>query len=299
MVYTFDWDGLKSFLAVARAGRLTAAARVLGIDHSTLNRRINSLEKALAAKLFDRRTSGYTLTSQGARLLTSAEAMERAALMAVREVGDATRTVAGTVRIGTPDGFGAAFLAPRLGRLGDAHPELQIQVIPRERLFSLSQREADIAIGLARPKSGRVRARKLTDYELGLYASAEYMTRRGAVGDLHDLAAHRFIGYIDEMIYAPELDYLTQVGEAIRPMLMSSNLIAQANAILAGQGVGILPCFMADGDKRLVRLLPRAVSLMRTYWLTVHEDIAELARVRVTADFIAAEVRAARRMFLP
>lgn len=299
MVYTFDWDGLKSFLAVARMGRLTAAARELGIDHSTLNRRINGLEKSLSAKLFDRRTSGYTLTSQGARLMASAEAMERAAFAAVREVGDATRTVAGTVRIGTPDGFGAVFLSPRLGKLGDSHPELQIQLVTRERLFSLSQREADIAIGLARPKTGRIRARKLTDYELGLYAATDYLERHGAITDKAALQSHRFIGYIDEMIYAPELDYIPQVGEGIRPTIKSSSLLAQQNAILAGQGLGILPRFMAGGDARLTRVLPRTVSLIRTYWLTIHEDIAELARIRVTADFIAAEVRANRRLFLP
>jgi DNA-binding transcriptional LysR family regulator len=101
------------------------------------------------------------------------------------------------------------------------------------------------------------------------------------------------------MIYAPELDYIPQVGEGIRPTIKSSSLLAQQNAILAGQGLGILPRFMANGDARLTRVLPRTVSLIRTYWLTVHEDIAELARIRVTADFIAAEVRANRRLFLP
>ena len=219
MVDTFDWDALKSFLAVARTGRLTAAAQELGVDHSTLNRRINALEKALAAKLFDRRPNGYALTGQGARLMASAEAMESAAISALREVGNEAQTVGGTVRIGTPDGFGTLFLAPRLGRLADAHPNLAIQLVTQPRLFSLSQREADIAIGLARPNKGRLKARKLIDYELGLYASRDYVAAHGEPAERAQLKSYRFIGYIDEMVYAPELDYVDLVGEGLRPAL--------------------------------------------------------------------------------
>lgn len=298
MVDTFDWDALKSFLAVARTGRLTAAAQELGVDHSTLNRRINALEKALAAKLFDRRPNGYALTGQGARLMASAEAMESAAISALREVGNEAQTVGGTVRIGTPDGFGTMFLAPRLGRLADAHPNLAIQLVTQPRLFSLSQREADIAIGLARPNKGRLKARKLIDYELGLYASRDYVAAHGEPAERAQLKSHRFIGYIDEMVYAPELDYVDLVGEGLRPALATSHLMAQLSATLAGQGVCVLPCFMAD-DKRLVRLLPRTVQIYRTFWMLIHEDIAEVARVRVAAEFIADEARAARRLFLP
>lgn len=299
MVDTFDWDGLKSFLAVARTGRLTAAAQKLGVDHSTLNRRINGLEKALAAKLFDRRPNGYALTSQGARLMASAEAMESAAISALREVGNETRAVAGTVRIGTPDGFGTTFLAPRLGKLADAHPDLAIQLVTQPRLFSLSQREADIAIGLARPNKGRLKARKLTDYELGLYAAEDYLARHGEPADKAQLKSHRFIGYIDEMVYAPELDYVNLVGDGLRPALATSHLMAQFSATLAGQGVCVLPCFLAGGQRTLVRLLPRQIAIQRTFWMMVHADIAEVARVRVAADFIADEARAARRLFLP
>ena len=299
MVETFDWDALKSFLAVARSGRLTAAARALGIDHSTLNRRINTLEEALGAKLFERGPTGYGLTGQGTRLLASAEAMERAAIGVLRDVADETQAVSGTVRVGAPDGFGTTFLAPRLGELIDRHPGLDVQLVTRPRQFSLSQREADIAITLSRPAKGRLKARKLVDYELGLYASRDYLERHGEIADKAALSGCRLIGYIDEMIYAPQLDYFPLVVAEMRPHIATSHLMAQYHATLAGHGVCVLPAFMTAGDERFVRVLGRAVSLQRTFWLVMHEDIADLARVRVTAEFIAESVRNARRVFVP
>ena len=169
MVDTFDWDALKSFLAVARTGRLTAAAQELGVDHSTLNRRINALEKALAAKLFDRRPNGYALTGQGARLMASAEAMESAAISALREVGNEAQTVGGTVRIGTPDGFGTLFLAPRLGRLADAHPNLAIQLVTQPRL------------SLSVPARGRHRHRPRTAEQGAAESAQAHRLRTGAL----------------------------------------------------------------------------------------------------------------------
>ncbi len=295
----FDWDALKSFLAVARSGRLTVAARALGVDHSTLSRRIAGLEEGLGVRLFDRHPSGYTLTSRGARLLASAEAMERAALGVAREVEEESQTVSGTVRIGAPDGFGTTFLAPRLGTLQERHPNLNIQLITRPRQFSLSQREADIAIGLARPAKGRLKARKLTDYELGLYAARAYLERHGEPSSPDDIPLHPLIGYIDEMIYAPELDYIPLIAAGLRPRLASSNLLAQYQATIAGHGLCVLPVFMACDEPRLARVLPRQVSLLRAFWLIMHEDIVDLARVRVTAEFIAEAVRGAKRMFGP
>ena len=298
MLQTFDWDALKSFLAVARSGRLTVAARALGIDHSTLNRRLNALEESLGARLFERSPLGYGLTGQGARLLASAEAMERAAIGVLRDVADESYAVSGTVRIGAPDGFGTLFLAPRLGELLDRHPGLDVQLVTRPRQFSLSQREADIAIALARPGKGRLKARKLTDYQLGLYAARDYIARHEPISDKAALTGHRLIGYIDEMIYAPQLDYLPQVA-ARRPHIASSNLLAQYQATLAGHGLCVLPAFMACDDARLVRVLERQVVLQRSFWLVMHEDIADLARVRVASEFIVESVRAGKRMFLP
>ncbi len=151
----FDWDDLRFFLAVARSGRLTLAARRLGADHATVSRRISSLETSLKAKLFERRPQGYTLTAHGERLLAKAESMETDALAIQSEIGGADMALSGVVRIGAPDGFGTIFLAPRLPRFAALSPALEVQLVAMPRLLSLSKREADVAITLAPPKEAR------------------------------------------------------------------------------------------------------------------------------------------------
>ncbi|MDD2704488.1 MAG: LysR family transcriptional regulator [Acidocella sp.] len=296
MSENFDWDLLQSFLAVARTGKLTLAARRLGVDHSTLSRRLTALEAALGAKLFERQLSGYTLTHQGERLVDRAETMESTILAIQSDVGQSRARVSGTVRIGVPDGFGTSFLAPVIGRLAAAQPGLQLDLAATPRGFSISKREADIAIMLSRPAHGRLHARKLTDYALGLYATPGLAAGVRGVEDIERLP---FISYIDDMLFAPELDYVPMIGKGIEPRLRCSNLIAQHMAAAAGAGVCILPCFLAGTDPRLVRLLPGEINLIRSFWMLVPSDMRDLARIRVTCEFIAEEVRLAASRFLP
>ncbi len=295
----FDWNGLQWFLAVVRAGRLTVAARRLGVDHSTLSRRIKDLEDKLQTRLFDRSVSGYVLTSQGERLLAAAQAMETLALGVLSDIAGSSLRVAGTVRIGAPDGFGTTFLAPCLVRLGEAHPDLDLQLVTMPRIFNLTKREADIAIGLARPEEGRLHARKLGDYDLGLYAARDYLAREGMPRDRAELKSRRFIGYVSDLIYAPELDYVPLVARDLEPSITSSNLLAQYNMTLAGYGICVLPCFMVKDDTRLQRIFADSVTITRAFWLIVHTDMRDLARIRVTADFIAEQVHAERQLFQP
>jgi DNA-binding transcriptional LysR family regulator len=295
----FDWDDLRFFLAVARAGRLTVAARRLGADHATVSRRISALESALKAKLFERRPQGYALTEHGERLLAKAETMETQALAVSSEIGGADLALSGTVRIGTPDGFGTMFLAPRTAGFAAQYPDLEIQIVAMPRLLSLSKREADVAVSLAPPKEGKIVARKLTDYRLGLYATAEYLGRHPAIGAPEDLHAHEMIGYIDDLIFTPELDYLDEVCKGLRPRLQSSNLLAQMQATLAGAGICVLPHFVASLDPRLVPVLPGRVGITRSFFLIVHSDLKDVARIRATMDFLVREVRAARALFIP
>jgi Transcriptional regulator len=295
----FDWDDLRFFLAVARAGRLTVAARRLGADHATVSRRITALEDALKAKLFERRPQGYALTEHGERLLAKAETIESEALAAQSEIGGADLALSGTVRIGAPDGFGTFFLAPRIGQLAERYPELEIQLVAMPRLLSLSKREADIAISLNPPKEGKIVARKLADYRLGLYAAPAYLAARPAIAAPQDLFDHQLIGYIDDLIFTPELDYLDDIAKGLRPRLQSSNLIAQMHATIAGAGICVLPDFMAAGDPRLVPVLRRDVELVRSFWLIVHADLRDVARVRATVDFLVREAKAARAILMP
>jgi DNA-binding transcriptional LysR family regulator len=294
----FDWDDLRFFLAVARSGRLTTAARRLNADHATVSRRITSLETSLKAKLFERRPQGYGLTLHGEQLLAKAESMETEALSIQSEIGGADMALSGTVRIGAPDGFGSVFLAPRLAKFVNAYPGLEVQLVAMPRLLSLSKREADVAITLAPPKEGKIVARKLADYRLGLYASATYLDSAPPITAPDDLFSHRIVGYIDDLIFAPELDYLDEVAKGLRAQVQSSSVLAQMNAVIAGAGIGVIHHFMAAAEPRLIPVLPETVSITRSFWLLVHADLKDVARVRTAVEFIVREAKAARALLL-
>ncbi|MGE3870931.1 MAG: LysR family transcriptional regulator [Pseudorhodoplanes sp.] len=294
----FDWDDLRYFLAVARAGRLTAAAVRLQQNHTTVSRRIEALEKALAAPLFDRRPQGYRLTEFGQRLLATAETVESATLAVPTNIRGSKPPVSGGVRIGAPDGFGTCFLAPRLGQLCRDFPGLDPELVTMPRLFSLSRREADIAISLNRPAQGRLFARKLIDYELGLYATKGYLSGRPAIRHAADLRNHLLIGYVDDFIFTPELNYLPHILPGLTAQIRASNLVAQCYATLAGAGICVLPLFMAGQEPRLVPVLRESVRLVRAFWLVTHADLHNLPQIRATSDFVAREVKAARAIFL-
>lgn len=293
----FDWNDLRAFLAVARTGRLTAAAARLGLDHSTLSRRIAGLEHGLTAKLFDRSPSGYSLTEQGGRLMPIAEEMERLALGAAETVGGTAASVEGNVRIGSPEGFGSWFLAPRIGGLKDLYPRLQLQLVAASAVFSLSKRDADVVISVSRPPAGRLLVSRLIDYDLALYAAPAYLERHPPVESETDLRGHRFVTYIEDLLHFPELDFVRHVAPEGAASLESSNLVAQLRATLAGAGLCVLPAFLAAGDKRLVRVLPREVLLTRSLWMIVHQDLADLARVKAVVRFIREAVEAERGLF--
>jgi DNA-binding transcriptional LysR family regulator len=293
----FDWNDVRAFLAVARGGRLTAAAARLGVDHSTLSRRIAALEHSLKARLFDRSPSGYTLTEEGRRLLPIGEEMERLAIGAGEAVGGTSTSVAGTVRIGSPEGFGSYFLAPRIARLKALHPRLTVQLVAAPAVFSLARRDADIVVSVSRPPAGRLNVARLIDYDLGLYAAPAYLSEAPDIASAEDLSRHRFVSYIGELLHFPELDFLQHVAPGGTTSVESSNLVAQLRATLAGAGLCVLPAFLAAAEEGLVRVLPEEVSLTRSLWLTVHQDLAELARVRAAVRFIRDEVESARDLF--
>ncbi len=294
----FDWNDLKHFLEVARRGKLVLAAKGLRVDHTTVSRRIAALERATGTKLFDKTERGYCLTWAGERLLPVAEEMENAALRAQEDLADGSKQLSGSVRLGAPDGFGSFFLAPRLPYLTGKYPGLEIDLVALPRYLSLSKREADLAVTLARPSTGRLYARKLTDYQLQLFASDEYLEKHGPIHSKKSLRNHQLIGYIDDLIFAPELRYMEAVGKNLHVSFRSTNLIAQRQAVLAGRGICILPRFMTLGDQRFTPVLSDEVRLVRSFWLLIHEDMRGLARVREMADFVTAITRKERNLFI-
>jgi len=280
-----NWDDVRIFLAVARNGQILAASRSLGLNHATVARRLSALETALGSTLFQRRTNGTELTAQGERFLSHAETMESASLAAA-EAAEANSTIEGTVRIGAPDGFGVAFLAPRLHLLVERHPGLRIELVPVPRAFSLSRREADIAVTLERPREGRLVARKLTDYSLGLYASQTYLDAHGMPDSVDDLKSHRLVGYVDDLLYTTSLDYTSAFSTDWRSRVAVSSAMGQTEAVRAGAGIGILHGFMARRDATLVPVLPER-TLTRSYWTVLHEDLRAIRRVTLVSEFLA------------
>lgn len=292
-----NWDDVRIFLAVARTGQILAASKRLGLNHATLSRRLTSLEEALKTRLFIRRTNGCELTAEGAVFLVSAERMETEMLAAQANLGHTDTAIAGTVRVGAPDGFGVSFLAPRMGRLIERHPELKIQLVPVPRSFSLSQREADIAITLERPEQGRLVSSKLTDYTLGLYASRDYLAQHGKPEDVDALKAHPRIGYVEDLIFTAYLNFSGEVMRSWDAGFEISTAIGQTEAVRSGAGIGILHDYIARQYQELVRILPE-VSIRRAYWTTYHESARDLVRVRSVIDFLQELVDEERQIFL-
>lgn len=290
-----NWDDLRYFLAVAREGQMLGAAARLGVSQARLSRHIAALETSVAARLFDRTTRGSVLTPDGEALFETAERIE-AELLSGLSTMQGEDEIAGTVRIGAPDGFGSAFLAPRLNRFRSAFPRLRIQLVPVPRSFSLSEREADIAIMVGRPDKGRLRVRKLVDYSLGLYAARSYLERAGTPDDINDLSAHTLVGYVEDLIYTPELNYAQEFSRNWQSDIEVSTAIGQFEAVRAGAGIGICHDFMTAGDQGLIRLFPN-ISVTRSYWIVWHENLRVAKRVQAVADMLNLIVQEERHLF--
>jgi len=292
-----NWDDVRLFLSVARSGQFLSAARKLGVNHATLSRRISALEAAIGTQLFLRSTNGCELTEEGQRLLAGAERMETEMLNAQANLGRVDTAVAGTVRIGAPDGLGVSFLAPRLGRLTARYPDLKIQLVPVPRSFSLSQREADIAITIERPEQGRLMFSKLTDYSLGLYASEAYLAEYGTPADVDALKRHRRIGYVEDLIFSPSLNYTGEIMRDWDAAFEISSATGQTEAVRSGAGIGILHNYIAGQYPELLRIMPH-LGISRSYWTAYHESARQLVRVRTVVDFLQELVAEERRIFI-
>lgn len=283
---TADWTDLQTFLAVAQTGQLTRAGALLGVNGTTITRRIRRLEEVLGANLIEQTREGQILTEAGERLLTQIEPMSGAAATLDFQSGRNAAALTGTLRISVSEGFGGWFLARHAPEFAQVHPQLTLDLVASSGFLSLSKREADIAVMLSRPRVGPVMARKLSDYTLQLFASAAYLDQRGMPQALPDLATgHRFVGYIPDLIYAPELRYLDEIHGGLTPQFRSSSINAQHQLIAAGVGLGVLPSFIGHSDPSLRVVLPEK-RIVRSFWLVTHKDTYQLARVRAGRDWI-------------
>jgi DNA-binding transcriptional LysR family regulator len=289
-----NWDDLRYFLAVARTGGLSAAARQLGVNQSTVFRRIGQLEDSLDARLFERNPRGYELTAVGEDMLEAASRVEDDVFSLDRSVQGADREVRGTVRITTVEEV-LTRIAKHLKLFCDEYPGIDLEVSTEQRVASLARREADVAIRPGgQPTEPEVVGRQLVALPMAAYASLEYLSGRKRPKREADLAKHRLIGFHKGRAGGRLLD---RVVPDARVVYRADRMTGQAIAARAGLGIALLPRFVGDPDPDLERLfivsLPEAFHL----WLLVHADLRQTARVRAFIDYIAEAVLSDRRVF--
>jgi len=295
-----DWDNLRYFLELSRAGTLTAAARRLGVDHTTVARRIQALERGIGAQLFLREASGHRLTEAGRRLLPQVEDMEQSfRKLEFSAPASTEEELSGVVRVGVTEAFSTVILAPALATFARQHPRLVIDLLALPRQVNLSRREADIVISLERPARGPVLTTRLCDYSLHLYAAKHYLAQHPPVRSLNDLRELSFIGYVEDLLFSKELQYLDEDLRPERIALRSTSLLAQYQATRAAAGVAVLPAFLAERDALLQRVLPDQVRFVRRFWMSMPTENRPLPRMKAVWDLIRSTVDASRNLLMP
>ena len=280
-----NWNDLRSFLELARRGKLTMAGKKLNVEPTTVGRHINRLEKELEVHLFDRSPKGYSLTDQGDKLLSYAESIETKINSIYQSISGTDTVLTGTVRMAVPEGLGIGIISKHIKTFKEQHPAIELELVADTRSRSLSKREADIAITLARPTTGRLVAWKLGEYRLALYASREYLNNNNAINKVKDLTEHPFVSYIDDLIEFPQLKYMQDLLKDVNIVFRSSSLQAQYQAVVDGIGLALLHGFVAANDKKLQVILPKQIFATREYWMVVHEDLHQLSRVKAVSNF--------------
>ncbi len=286
-----DWDDLRVFLAVARGESLSAAGRTLKRDPATVGRRVSKLEEVVGAPLFARSPQGYGLTDAGARLLTHAEEAEQAVTRGAEALAGTTGGLSGQVRIGAPDGC-ANFILPQVcAGIAREHPEIELQIVALPRVINLSKREADLAIAVSPPTTGRLTVQKITDYKLHLAAAQDYLASKEPIRWIEDLSRHPIVGYIPDMIFDKELDYLSETG-AETVTLASNSVSVQLGFLREGGGVGIAHDFALPFAPNLRKVLPEAFGLTRTFYLVRHAGDARIERMARVAEMVLVGLKA-------
>jgi DNA-binding transcriptional LysR family regulator len=276
-----NWDDLRVFLAVARNRSLSAAAKSVGLDSTTVSRRLARLAKSLNATLFEQYSGVHELTERGTELLRHAEAIEAAALSA-QEVSDVGRWLGGRLRVSIPEGFGW-FIGKHMRSFHERYPHVAVDLVTStsgKGHLSPSKREAEIDLISTRPSRGPVTVRRLFTPTVQLFASKNYLAQHGPINSLGDVVNHTLIGYIDNLLFSEELNYLAQLRLAAEPILKSSSIIVQYSLVASGAGIAMLPTFIGAQDPDLLVLLPDQVRQTHDLWMVVHQDTRKIPRVR-------------------
>lgn len=286
----WQWDDIRFFLGVARAGSLSGAARMLGVGHVTAGRRIGVLERRLGVKLVNRAPEGFSLTPAGQAILGQCAAMESAALDLERIAAGYDAHAAGTVRLTTTEALAHSIVAPAIATLRRTHAALQVDLLVGVRTLDIARREADAAVRFARPSAPELVCRRLGDVGFSLYASPRYLARCGTPQRGGGLGGYDLITFTGAPT-ATRPFFMSEALEGARVAVRCDNPFIQRQTAAEGAGIAELACFFADDCADLVRIWPDEPPVLRTAWLVVHQDLRRSARLRVVMSAIVEAFR--------
>lgn len=289
-------DDLLVLLAVGRSGRFVTAADELGINHTTISRRIAALEQAVGGRLLARVAGGWELTDLGRDALTAAEAVEAAIGTLSAPAG--RQELEGVVRMSATDGFSAYIAAPAVASVQRRHPRVAVEIVTLTRRATQQRSGLDIEIVVGEPQVHRARAIRLGEYRLGLYGSVDYLAQYGAPAELGELSQYPLVYFIDSMLQVDDLDLARSFGPVMRESVTSTNVFVHVEATRAAAGLGLLPCFMADRHADLVRVLPDTVAVGLTYWLVTRSETLRRPEVAAVAEALAARMADQRDLLM-
>jgi DNA-binding transcriptional LysR family regulator len=290
-------DDLLVLLAVSRSAKFTTAAQALGLNHTTVSRRIAALEKALGGRVLARATGGWELTDLGAQAVQVAEQVE-AVVGTLGSAGQAPDPIAGVVRMTATDGFSAYIAAPAVARLRREHPGLSVEVVTMTRRALQQRSGLDIEVVVGEPQVHRAEAVRLGDYMLGMYASRAYLDEHGTPATVAELNEHPLVYFVDSMLQVDDLDAPRRLVPAMRDGLTSTNVFVHVEATRAGAGIGFLPCFMGDLHADLVRLLPTEIAELLPYWMVLRPDSLRRPAVAAVVQAMREQMAAHRKWLL-
>jgi DNA-binding transcriptional LysR family regulator len=293
-----DWDDLKTFLAIARAGTLSAAARTLKVSQTTMGRRLDHLHGRAGATLLERTPTGFRLTATGAAVLGDVERMEDAALALERTITGEDRRLEGLVRVTSVDALAAHVLTPGLAALQAVHPGIVVEFITDNRSLSLARREADIAVRLGRFDAHETIVRKVGMMAFAVYAARAYLDERGTPDWTAGAAGHRVVRVQDDLLDTPDARWFAECTKAAEPALLANSREVQLRAVAAGLGIGHLPCYLAHAHPGVVHV-GTGEPLMREIWMGVHRDTRHAPRIMAVQEAITAAIAHSRGALMP
>lgn len=291
----FDWNDLRYLLAIARTGTLTSAARELGVEHTTVGRRLAALESALGTRLFTRGPDGFVPTSAAREIVPLAEEIATRIDAIDRRVSGEDARIEGIVRVTTSEAL-SGYLVKQFVSLRERHPQLVVEILSGNRAFDLMRGEADLAVRVREVDEPGLVVRKLGVAGWSMYAAPAYVERKGAPATPEALHGHEIIGFDKSMGAVPGALWLDEHGKDAQVVMRGNSIVAVLNAAILGLGVTVLPCFMADAEPALQRITPRVLGA-RDVFLVVHPDLTKVAKVRTVMDFIVQNYERDARMW--